>query len=57
MTRHDDASTNADLLERLGDDDTKEVFRRLLEEALQELIDTEPTAQIGADRHQRSHSR
>jgi putative transposase len=57
MTRHDDASTYADLLARLGDDGTKELFRRLLEEALQELIDAELTAQIGADRHQRSDSR
>ena len=57
MTHHDDASTYADLLARLGDDGTKELFRRLLEQALQELIDVELTAQIGADRHQRSESR
>lgn len=57
MTRHDDASTYADLLARLGDDGTKELFRRLLQEALQELIDAELTAHIGADRHQRSESR
>ena len=40
MARHDDAATYADLLARLGDDGTKELFRRLLEEALQELIDS-----------------
>lgn len=57
MTRHDDASTYADLLARLGDDGTKELFRRLLEDALQELIDAELSSQIGADRHQRSESR
>jgi putative transposase len=57
MTRHDDASTYADLLARLGDDGTKELFRRLLEDAIQELIDAELTAQIGADRHQRSDAR
>jgi putative transposase len=57
MTHTDDASTYADLLARLGDDGTKELFRRLLEEAIQELIDAELTAQIGADRHQRSDSR
>jgi putative transposase len=57
MTRSDDASTYADLLARLGDDGTKELFRRLLEDALQELIDAELTAQIGADRYQRSESR
>ena len=57
MTHHDDASTYADLLARLGDDGTKELFRRLLEQALQELVDAELTVQIGADRHQRSDSR
>jgi hypothetical protein len=36
MTRHDDASTFADPLGRLGDDGTKELFRRLLEQALQD---------------------
>ena len=57
MTHHDDASTYADLLARLGDDGSKELFRRLLEQALQELIDAGLTAHIGADRHQRSESR
>lgn len=57
MARPDDASTYADLLARLGDDGTKELFRRLLEQALQELIDAELTAQIGASRHERSDAR
>lgn len=57
MTHHDDASTYADLLARLGDDGTKELFRRLLEQALQDLIDAELAADIGADRHQRTESR
>jgi len=57
MTRHDDAATYADLLARLGNDGTKELFRRLLEDAIQELIDAELSAQIGADRYQRSDSR
>ena len=52
MTRHDDASTHAELLAPLGGDGTKELFRRLLEESLQELIDAELTSQIGADPHQ-----
>jgi hypothetical protein len=39
---------------RLGDDGNKKLFRRLLEEALQELIDADLTAQIGGDRYQRS---
>jgi hypothetical protein len=43
MTHHDDASTYADLLARLGDDGTKELFRRLLEQALQDLVDAELT--------------
>ena len=57
MAHHDDASTYADLLARLGDDGTKELFRRLLEQALQELIDAELTAQIGASRHERADTR
>lgn len=57
MAHHDDASTYADLLARLGDDGTKELFRRLLEQALQDLIDAELTSEIGAGRHQRSESR
>jgi len=44
MARHDDASTYADLLARLGDAGTKELFRRVLEDALQELIEAELTA-------------
>ena len=35
----------------------RSLFRRLLQEALQELIDAELTAQIGADRHQRTEGR
>ena len=57
MARHDDASTYADLLACLGDDGTKELFRRLLEHALQDLIGTELTSRIGAPRHERSESR
>ena len=57
MARHDDASTYADLLARLGDDGTKELFRRLLEHALQDLIDTELTSRIGAGRHERPEPR
>ena len=57
MAHHDDASVYADLLARLGDDGTKELFRRLLEQALQELIDAELTTQIGASRHERTETR
>lgn len=47
---HDDARL-ADLLARLGDGDARELFRRLLESALQELIDVELTGAIGAHPH------
>ena len=45
---HDDDARVADLLARLGEGDTKELFRRLLEHGMQELIDAELTAAIGA---------
>jgi transposase-like protein len=57
MTRHDDASTFADVLARFGDDGTKDLFRRLVEQALQDLIDAEVTAKIGAGRHERTDTR
>jgi putative transposase len=57
MAHRDDASTYVDLLARLGDEGTKELFRRLLEQALQDLVDAELTAHIGADRHERSDAR
>ena len=56
MTRDDDARV-ADLLARLGDGDGRELFRRLLETSMQELIDTELTAAIGAGPHERTESR
>ncbi len=52
-----DASTFADVLAHLGDDGTKELFRWLLEQALQDLIDAEVTAKIGAGRHEQTDSR
>jgi len=57
MTRHDDASTFADVVAHSGDDGTKELFRALLEQALQDLIDAEVTAKIGTGRHERTDSR
>ncbi len=56
MTRDDDARV-ADLLARLGGGDGRELFRRLLETSMQELIDTELTAAIGAGPHERTESR
>ena len=54
---HDDDARVADLLARLGDGDSKELFRRLLEAGMQELIDAELTAAIGAAPHERTDSR
>ena len=54
---HDDDARVADLLARLGDGDTKELFRRLLEAGMQELIDAELTAAIGAAPHERIETR
>jgi putative transposase len=45
------------VLAHFGDDGTKELFRGLLEEALQDLIDAELTAKIGASRHERTDER
>jgi len=54
---HDDGARVADLLARLGDGDSKELFRRLLEQGMQELIDAELTAAIGAAPHERTDAR
>jgi putative transposase len=54
---HDDDGRVAELLARLGDGDTKELFRRLLEQGMQELIDAELTAAIGAAPHERIDTR
>jgi putative transposase len=54
---HDDDGRVAELLARLGDGDTKELFRRLLEVGMQELIDAELTAAIGAAPHERIETR
>jgi len=42
---------------RAWDGDSKELFRRLLEAGMQELIDAELTAAIGAAPHERSEAR
>lgn len=54
---HDDDARVADLLARLGDGDSKELFRRLLQQGMQDLIDAELTAAIGAAPHERSEAR
>ena len=56
MTHHDDARLD-DLLAHLGDGDSKDLFRLLLERGMQELIDAELTATIGAELHERTESR
>ena len=57
MAQHDDAPLADVLAEVVGDADTKAVFRRLLEQALQQLIESELTAAIGAERHERTEAR
>jgi len=54
---HDDDGRVAELLPRLGDRDTMELFRRLLEAGMQDLIDAELTAAIGAAPHERIETR
>ena len=56
MTHHDDARFD-DLVAQLGDGDSKDLFRRLLERGMQELIDAELTATIGAELHERTDTR
>jgi putative transposase len=57
MAHHDDDVPVADLLARLGEGDARELFRRLLESALQDLIDAELAGAIGARPHERTESR
>ena len=54
---HDDDARVADLVARLGEGDTRELFRRLLQQGMQTLIDAELTAAIGAEPHERTDSR
>jgi len=56
MTHHDDARLD-DLLAQLGNGDSKDLFRLLLERGMQELIDAELTATIGAELHERTDAR
>ena len=56
MTQHDDARLD-DLLAHLGDGDTRDLFRTLLQRGMQELIDAELTATIGAELHERTDTR
>jgi putative transposase len=56
MTHHDDARLDG-LVAHLGEGDTKDLFRTLLERGMQELIDAELTATIGAELHERTESR
>ena len=56
MTHEDDARV-ADLVARLGDADATDLFRRLVERGMQDLIDVELSAAIGAEPHERTESR
>lgn len=58
MTHHQSALSS--LLQELLDDPSlahEELFRRLLQAGLQDLIDAEATVKVGADRYQRSEQR
>lgn len=56
MAVSDDAALVA-VVADVGDEGTRDLFRRLLQGALQELIEAELTAAIGAGRHERSPAR
>jgi putative transposase len=56
MTRDDDARV-ADLVARLGDPDATDLFRRLVQQGMQDLIDAELAAAIGAEPHERTETR
>lgn len=56
MTREDDARV-ADLVARLGDTDATDLFRRLVQRGMQDLIDVELSAAIGAEPHERTDAR
>lgn len=56
MTREDDARI-ADLVARLGDEDATDLFRRLVQRGMQDLIDAELSAAIGAEPHERTDTR
>ena len=56
MTHHDDARFD-DLVAQLGDGDSRDLFRQLLERGMQQLIDAELTATIGAELHERTDTR
>lgn len=56
MAQYDDAPSISAVVDLL-DEDTRDLFRRLLREALQDLIEAELTAAIGAGRHERSPAR
>ena len=55
MTHHDDARLD-DLVARMADGDSKDLFRSLLQQGMQDLIDSELTAMIGAELHENTSS-
>jgi len=57
MTRHDHASTLADVFPRLGDRGTKQLFWLLMEQAFQDLIDGDVATGIGAEQRIRACAR
>ncbi len=56
MPHHDDARLD-DLLAHLGDSDSRDLIRLLVERGMRELIDAELSATIGAELHERTDAR
>src|SRR3546814_8219178 len=54
---HEDDARVADLVAPLGDGDGTDLFPRFGERGMQDLIDAELTAAIGAEPHERTESR
>jgi putative transposase len=54
---HDDDARVAGLVARLGDSDATDLFRRLVQRGMQDLIDAELSAAIGAEPHERTEAR
>ncbi len=57
MARTDDDARVGDLVARLGDPDGTDLFGRLVEQGMQDLIDAELASTIGAQRHERTETR
>ena len=57
MARHDDALPLSEMLAGETGDGIKDLLREVVRDALQELIEAELTATIGAAKHERTDTR